>query len=153
MSGREEFVPEPANTEMPATDERPQFTLREPSGDALSDVRPQKLHPERLRPRLDARHSYAGQPRDTKDATPEPVKTNERPAGLRRSFTYAPGGPTAPGHVRRVLLRIWSLVATQAASTLARMLQCSLFFGLSTMKPILLSSLVESTGCWKEAGL
>jgi hypothetical protein len=41
----------------------------------------------------------------------------------------------------------------QTASTLARMLQYSLFFGLSTTKLILLSNLAESTGFWKEAGL
>ena len=116
MSGREEFVPENANMEASAQEERPQFTLREPSGDALSDVRPQKLHPERLRPRLDARHSYAGQARDTKDATPEPAKTNERPAGLQRSFTYAPGGPTAPGHIRLPAVRMPSASSVRTGS-------------------------------------
>ncbi|KAM0704658.1 hypothetical protein Q7P35_007444 [Cladosporium inversicolor] len=116
MSGREEFVPEYVNMETAAQDERPQFTLREPSGDTLSDVRPQKLHPERLRPRLDARHSYAGQARDTKDATSEPGRTNERPAGLQRSFTYAPGGPTAPAHARLPAVRMPSASSVRTGS-------------------------------------
>ena len=116
MSGREEFVPEPADKELATQSERPQFTLREPSGDALSDVRPQKLHPERLRPRLDARHSYAGQARDNKDVTPEPTKTNERPAALRRSFTYAPGGPTAPAHARLPAVRMPSASSVRTGS-------------------------------------
>jgi PAS domain S-box-containing protein len=116
MSGREEFVPEPADKESPSQSERPQFTLREPSGDALNDVRPQKLHPERLRPRLDARHSYAGQARDTPDATPEPAKTGDRPGGLRRSFTYAPGAPTAPGHARLPAVRMPSASSVRTGS-------------------------------------
>jgi PAS domain S-box-containing protein len=116
MSGREEFVPESADQETTTQSERPHLTLREPSGDALSDVRPQKLHPERLRPRLDARHSYAGQARDIKDTTLEPAKTNERPAGLQRSFTYAPGGPTAPAHARLPAVRMPSASSVRTGS-------------------------------------
>jgi PAS domain S-box-containing protein len=116
MSGREEFVPEPTDKEATSQGERPQFTLREPSGDPLNDVRPQKLHPERLRPRLDARHSYAGQARDTQDTTPEPAKTGDRPAGLRRSFTYAPGAPTAPGHARLPAVRMPSASSVRTGS-------------------------------------
>ncbi|EGP86539.1 histidine kinase HHK2p [Zymoseptoria tritici IPO323] len=47
--------------------QRPEFVIREPSSDAPADVRPQKLHPERLRPRLDQRHSYAGPGREARD--------------------------------------------------------------------------------------
>jgi PAS domain S-box-containing protein len=116
MSGREEFVPEPAKKETTPQVERPQFTLREPSGNALNDVRPQKLHPERLRPRLDARHSYSGQARDSQDPAPESAKTAQRPAGLQRSFTYAPGGPTAPGHARLPAVRMPSASSVRTGS-------------------------------------
>jgi PAS domain S-box-containing protein len=116
MSGREEFVPEPTDKEAQSQGERPHFTLREPSGDALNDVRPQKLHPERLRPRLDARHSYAGQARNTQETIPEPAKTGDRPGGLRRSFTYAPGAPTAPGHARLPAVRMPSASSVRTGS-------------------------------------
>lgn len=119
MSGREEFVSDSDDVESAppsAQSERPQFTLREPSGDILSDVRPQKLHPERLRPRLDARHSYAGQARDVKDTVPEAAKPSQRPAGLRRSFTYAPGGPTASDHARLPAVRMPSASSVRTGS-------------------------------------
>ena len=94
MNGPEEFTSSASSNESAMQGDRPQFTFREPSTEAVSDVRPQKLHPERLRPRLEARHSYAGQPRDGRDVGAE-VKASGRPSILQRSFTHAPGSPAA----------------------------------------------------------
>ncbi|KAF2206780.1 hypothetical protein CERZMDRAFT_52446 [Cercospora zeae-maydis SCOH1-5] len=68
MNGREDFVP-PSAVEQPhgLGLSRPDIKVREPSNETVSDVRPQKLHPERLRPRLEARHSYAGHGREVRE--------------------------------------------------------------------------------------
>jgi len=114
MAGREEFVPhstvmaQTAQAMVGASD-RPEFLRRENSTDAVRDVRPQKLHPERLRPRLEARHSYAGhmqrssaQPQSDKDAAVSTSgtgsKSDQRPPGPKRFSTHAAGMglPTLP---------------------------------------------------------
>lgn len=63
---------------------------REPPSD---DMRPSKLHPERLRPRLESRHSYAGQAqtRDVTNETSSRSSANARPAGPQRTVTHASG--------------------------------------------------------------
>lgn len=90
MNGPEEFVShrEVMEQTMSATTAtsstvRPDFMSRQSS--AASNAK-QKLHPERLRPRLEARHSYAGHGRDN-----ESPKPPTRPAGPQRTVTHAPG--------------------------------------------------------------
>lgn len=100
MNGPEEFIPQSATNESSLQGDRPQFSFREPSTEAVSDVRPQKLHPERLRPRMEYRHSYAGHARDTKDAPAEASKASGRPPGPTRSFTHATGLPATEAAAR-----------------------------------------------------
>ena len=100
MSGPEEFVSHRTVLEQTfnaRTPSRPDFVLREPSTD-VSDVKPQKLHPERLRPGLAARHSYAGHGRETFNET---QKAPARPPGPRRTVTHAAGvaGGIGPGRL------------------------------------------------------
>ena len=97
MNGPEEFVPPRTLFEqtMQSTTEdsgtsRPGISLREPSTEANNDNGRQKLHPERLRPRIESRHSYAGHGRETKEAP-------QRPAGPQRTATHAAGVPTTAG--------------------------------------------------------
>ena len=116
MTGREEYVSESSSKEPATQVDRPQFTLREPSGEAISDVRPQKLHPERLRPRLDARHSYSGQLRDAKDPNFETTRASGRPAGPQRSFTHAAGLPNPTGPERSPAVRMPSASSVRTGS-------------------------------------
>lgn len=97
MNGPEDFVMQP-ETPAPSHFVRPDFTFREPSSEAMSDVRPQKLHPERLRPRLDSRHSYAGHARESRDSMLDtPPSASARPAGPQRTVTYAGEMPNTIG--------------------------------------------------------
>jgi len=101
MNGREEFVSH--RTVMEQTlraaksdaAHRPGFTIREPSTEASTPDGPQKLHPQRLRPRLESRHSYAGHGREVKDVLGnlnEPgLRGRTRPPGPQRTMTHAPG--------------------------------------------------------------
>lgn len=100
MNGREEYVPSGAafaQAAMAAQNDslqRPEVVLREPSTDSVDDIRPQKLHPERLRPRLEARHSYAGHGREVKEvlgALNDPASRLQRPQGPQRNMTHAAG--------------------------------------------------------------
>ena len=92
MNGQEEFVSHRTVVEQtltataPSSAVRPNFMLRQPSDASESK---QKLHPERLRPRLEARHSYAGHGRET--YYEHPTKTTARPAGPQRTVTHALG--------------------------------------------------------------
>ncbi|KAK4498490.1 hypothetical protein PRZ48_011148 [Zasmidium cellare] len=91
MSGREDVVPT-----MPSSHsslQRPEFVLREPSTEMTHDHGPQKLHPERLRPRLESRHSYAGHGREVRDVLGvlNDPPTRARPQGPQRTVTHAPG--------------------------------------------------------------
>ncbi|KAK4548918.1 hypothetical protein LTR36_008691 [Oleoguttula mirabilis] len=98
MNGREEFVPHRTVLEQTSHVARPDVTLREPSTDAPKDFRMQKLHPERLRPRLESRHSYAGPGRDPQAMTAEiPARPGARPAGPQRTVTHASGVPGGMG--------------------------------------------------------
>ncbi|KAI7365144.1 hypothetical protein KC354_g5123 [Hortaea werneckii] len=85
MNGREEFVPHRTVLEQTS-----HLALREHSTQASPDLQMQKLHPERLRPRLEARHSYAGTGREASgnDAAQRPPS---RPQGLSRMATHAAG--------------------------------------------------------------
>ncbi|KAK6433979.1 hypothetical protein LTR95_009838 [Oleoguttula sp. CCFEE 5521] len=101
MDGPEEFVQSSAEPARAPQSLRPSFTFREPSTEVVDDLKPQKLHPERLRPRLEARHSYAGHSRDVREQLAEPPsKQNARPAGPQRTVTHASGLPTAVGPSR-----------------------------------------------------
>ncbi|KAI5363832.1 putative PAS domain, signal transduction response regulator, receiver domain, CheY-like superfamily [Septoria linicola] len=96
MNGREDFVPPSAFEQMHAAgSHRPDIHIREPSSDVVSDTRPQKLHPERLRPRLEARHSYAGHGREVRDVlgalNDPPTRTSPRPPGPQRTMTHTAG--------------------------------------------------------------
>ena len=64
---------------------------KQPFADA-GDIKPQKLHPERLRPRLEARHSYAGHGRESFNNLQG--KAPQRPAGPQRNVTHAAGVPS-----------------------------------------------------------
>ena len=105
MNGPEEFVPHRTVLDQlsnaaarPKTALRPDFASRQPSVD---DVKPQKLHPERLRPRLEARHSYAGHGRETKETFNDAsVRPPTRPAGPQRTATHAAGMTASVGHGR-----------------------------------------------------
>ncbi|KAF2770404.1 hypothetical protein EJ03DRAFT_67127 [Teratosphaeria nubilosa] len=102
MNGREEFVPHRTVLEQTSHVSRPDIAFRAPSTDAPQDFQMQKLHPERLRPRLESRHSYAGHIRDPQTATLETVtKSGARPLGPQRTVTHAPGMPggIGPGRV------------------------------------------------------
>ena len=92
MNGPEEFVSHRTVVEQtlsataPSSAVRPNFMLRQPSDASESK---QRLHPERLRPRLEARHSYAGHGRETFNE--QPNKPATRPAGPQRTVTHAAG--------------------------------------------------------------
>ncbi|GAB7360920.1 hypothetical protein MBLNU230_g0905t1 [Neophaeotheca triangularis] len=95
MNGPEEFVPPRYTSDQRSTRPqpvRPDLTLREPSTE-MSDVSPQKLHPERLRPGLQARHSYAGHGRPpARDVSNEvSEKSAARPLGPQRMATHHVG--------------------------------------------------------------
>ncbi|TKA51204.1 hypothetical protein B0A55_13714, partial [Friedmanniomyces simplex] len=95
MNGREEFVPHKTVEEQTSHVQRPELVLRGPSQETPKEFHMQKLHPERLRPRLEARHSYAGPPpgREPTGAVPSEgmSKPGARPQGPLRTMTHAPG--------------------------------------------------------------
>ncbi|KAK3717957.1 hypothetical protein LTR37_005383 [Vermiconidia calcicola] len=100
MNGPEEFVPHLTvleQTSHATAFVRPDLAVGEPSNDA-SDVKPQKLHAERLRPRLDARHSYAGHGREVYNEGSS--KPSARPTGPQRTVTHASGVPGRVGSAR-----------------------------------------------------
>ena len=104
MSGPEEFVSRHTVAAQTAkATKKPELGLREPSFDIASDMRPQKLHAERIRPRLEMRHSYAGQGREVRDAIAAfgatSKETKSRPQGPQRTATHTPGiaGPAGTG--------------------------------------------------------
>ncbi|WPH00498.1 Hypothetical protein R9X50_00332700 [Acrodontium crateriforme] len=96
MNGREEFVPhrtvlEQVSKGTQATAVRSDSTNKDPWTDTRHDVQMQKLHPERLRPRLESRHSYAGNGRDRENVTQSTNPGRARPQGPQRFATHAPG--------------------------------------------------------------
>lgn len=98
MNGREEFVPHRTVLEQTSHVSRPDVVVREPSADPLRDFQMQRLHPERLRPRLESRHSYAGPGRDPQSTVNDPAtKAGARPQGPMRTMTHAPGMPGGVG--------------------------------------------------------
>ena len=108
MNGPEEFVPprtlfeqQAQSTTEPYGLSRPSISLREPSTEAYADFGRQKLHPERLRPRIESRHSYAGHGREAKDVP-------QRPAGPQRMATHAAGMPEVAGVGRASYRRLLS---------------------------------------------
>lgn len=96
MNGPEEFVSHRTVVEQAAQSRlrRPEVVLREPSTDP-SDHGPQRLHPERLKPRLETRHSYAGHGREVKEIlgtlNDPAMRPNTRPKGPQRTVTHAAG--------------------------------------------------------------
>ncbi|KAK3110427.1 hypothetical protein LTR53_015299, partial [Teratosphaeriaceae sp. CCFEE 6253] len=112
MNGREEFVPHTTVVEQTSHVQRPDLVLREPSTETPQDFHMQRLHPERLRPRLEARHSYAGPPPGRDSIAAAPVEaagtTGARPHGPLRTMTHAPGMATAKESVRQIPLRFTS---------------------------------------------
>ncbi|SMR54329.1 unnamed protein product [Zymoseptoria tritici ST99CH_1E4] len=100
--------------------QRPEFVIREPSSDAPADVRPQKLHPERLRPRLDQRHSYAGPGREARDMlgqiTDTTAKKPVRPQGISRTATHAGPLPISGFHSRMAPSRLSSTQSIRQSS-------------------------------------
>jgi PAS domain S-box-containing protein len=98
--GREELHPPRTGAEPVPQGYRPDIVFREASAESARDFQMQKLHPERLRPRLESRHSYAGPPaREAQSITSEPSAKPVRPAGPQRTVTHAPGmlGGIGPG--------------------------------------------------------
>jgi PAS domain S-box-containing protein len=102
MNGREEFVPQGTVDEQLSHISRPELVFRGPSNDTLRDLQMQKLHPERLRPGLQARHSYAGPLPDRSEVTSQPgnmpPKSSARPQGPMRTMTHAVGMTSGPRH-------------------------------------------------------
>ena len=116
MNGPEEFVPH--RTVMEQTSHaaaqqtspiRPDFVSRDSSTVMASDIKPQKLHPERLRPRFEARHSYAGHGRDAKEVS-NPIPT--RPIGPKRTATHAAGMELPSAATGRMPARRFSLTTS-----------------------------------------
>jgi len=102
MNGREEFVPPRTVHEQMSRMSRPDIALRDPSTDSSREFQMRKLHPERLRPRLETRHSYAGHGREQHAAAFEATSSFEsRPAGPQRTVTHAAGIPGGVGPGRR----------------------------------------------------
>lgn len=106
MCGREEFVSRrmliEQQTRVSPVQNRAESGLRDSSADVAKDTHMRKLHPERLRPRLESRHSYAGHGRDTKEHAAEPsLRGGARPAGPQRTMTHAAGvaGGVGPGRL------------------------------------------------------
>jgi len=70
----------------------PEHVQRDPLTTQSRELGPQKLHPERLRPRLEARHSYAGHGREVRSVlstlNDPSLKQNSRPLGPRRMNTH-----------------------------------------------------------------
>ncbi|KAK4613669.1 Peroxide stress-activated histidine kinase mak1 [Fulvia fulva] len=98
MFGQEEFVPHRTVLEQTYAAQvsglrRPELVMREPSSEAVMDDTLQKLHPERLRPRLESRHSYAGHGREVRDvlSTLNEPSQRTRPGGPQRTVTHAAG--------------------------------------------------------------
>ncbi|KAK5131199.1 hypothetical protein LTR08_001224 [Meristemomyces frigidus] len=103
MNGREEFVPHRTVLEQTSHATRPAVVLREASMESPRDFHMQKLHPQRLRPRLESRHSYAGPGHDPQALAAElPIKAGARPQGPQRTVTHASGVPSLAGPPRSV---------------------------------------------------
>ena len=118
MNGREEFVSHHTVLEQTSRASRPDFVLKEPSSDTPRDFQMQKLHPERLRPRLESRHSYAGPGRDPQATTAEiPLRSAMRPQGPQRTVTHAAGIPGGVGPGRNVPQRFPSTSTFRHASS------------------------------------
>ncbi|KAK5119476.1 hypothetical protein LTR85_007576 [Meristemomyces frigidus] len=117
MNGREEFVPHRTVLEQTSHVPRPDLTLREPSTELPKDFQMQKLHPERLRPRLESRHSYAGPGRDAQGMNAElPARPGGRPAGPQRTMTHASGVPAGVGPGRTLPQRLPSAASFRHTS-------------------------------------
>lgn len=104
MNGPQDYVPAPACMDQTQTT-RPEFVVREPSSEAPVEVRPQKLHPERLRPRLEQRHSYAGHGREARDILgglnePSARPHMSRPPGPQRTATHGGAMSTDAGRCK-----------------------------------------------------
>ena len=117
MNGPEEFVSHREVLEQimsataPSNLMRPDFMSRQSS---TASTAKQKLHPERLRPRLEARHSYAGHGREPYNESP--MKAPTRPVGPQRTVTHAPGMAGGVGPERRAAFRFPSASTTRHAS-------------------------------------
>ncbi|CAK4033193.1 Peroxide stress-activated histidine kinase mak1 [Lecanosticta acicola] len=112
MNGREEFahtIPlrQQDFPELSGKLRMPEFAFRGPSNVHTPEEGPQKLHPDRLRPRLESRHSYAGHGREVREVlgtlndAPTPGQFKARPSGPKRTVTHAPGiaGGVGPGRI------------------------------------------------------
>ncbi|KAK4574154.1 hypothetical protein LTR86_001915 [Recurvomyces mirabilis] len=118
MNGREEFVPHGVVEQQVAHLQRPDLVFRGPSTESTREFQMQKLHPERLRPNLQARHSYAGptpgresQHVATAGALP---KAGVRPQGPLRTTTHAPGAMVNPREIQQRTLSSMSAALGQA---------------------------------------
>lgn len=107
MSGAEQFVPS-QSVPRPTSDAviRPRSASGaefDPKNSTVEDIKPQKLHAERFRPRLQTRHSYAGHGRDAQE-----VLHQGRPAGPKRTATHAPGTVPQSGSSKPLPQRLLS---------------------------------------------
>lgn len=91
MNGAEEFVPHPTILEQTAKAQAghttPSIESRE-TPTMKAEMKLPKTHKDKLRPTLEARHSYAGHGRETFNDIP--AKSN-RPQGPQRTMTHAAG--------------------------------------------------------------
>lgn len=104
MYGPQDYVPPSARVDQ-AQLMRPDIVFREPSSDSPADIRPQKLHAERLRPRLEQRHSYSGHGREVREILgglnePSTRPQPSRPPGPQRTATHAGGMSTGSARAR-----------------------------------------------------
>ena len=102
MNGREEFVSHRTVVEQTATGQHSDLPFRTAAGETLRDFQMAKLHPERLRPKLDSRHSYAGPSPswDPRTSAPgEATNSGGRPKALR-TMTHGPGMTSAADSAR-----------------------------------------------------
>ncbi|KAK5168621.1 uncharacterized protein LTR77_005930 [Saxophila tyrrhenica] len=99
MNGPEEFVPHPTILEQTAHAKAPQTST--PQGESRpvtavegTEMATSGLQAGKTRPRLEARHSYAGHGRETFEKTPA---KSARPPGPQRMATHAAGIKAGPG--------------------------------------------------------
>ncbi|QIW98837.1 hypothetical protein AMS68_004355 [Peltaster fructicola] len=93
MNGPEEFV-----SRRTLLEQTLRSTLPTSQGFEVDDVKPRKLHPERLRPQLELRHSYAGPIQHVREHLAETSsKAPMRPKGPQRVVTHASGLPGGVG--------------------------------------------------------
>ncbi|KAK5107288.1 hypothetical protein LTR62_001417 [Meristemomyces frigidus] len=115
MNGPEEFVPHGVVEEQTAHLHRLDIRSSVPSAESQKTFSMQRLHPERLRPNLQARHSYAGQlsGRDAQTMMAG-ASPGTRPKGPLRTTTHAPGMYPNPRQMAQRMSSATSVIPGQS---------------------------------------